>query len=202
MKHSMNLFHLPYFNSVASPSLKITKHTCVRDACNFSQPLQDFFQPLASYCSIIKEVSWSQVNTIILALWFSSTFANNHIILHISNPVKSVIHNTAYAYNYIDFCNAAKRKLTRCLVDDIQMALTYDSEMFCFILPYIFGELAGCGSFPVTGNSEIIQMVVSAIDPHNLQELVCLCLTGTAKVINRDEVMPLIGKLSHILHYS
>lgn len=74
------------------------------------------------------------------------------------------------------------------------MALTYDSEMFCFMLPSIFGEIASNGTFPVTNNSDLIHLVVSAIDPNNLQELICLCLTGSAKVINRENPLPVIGK--------
>lgn len=73
------------------------------------------------------------------------------------------------------------------------MALTYDSEMFCFLLPSIFGEFASCGSFSITGNIDLIRLVVSTVDPIYLQELICLCLTGTAKVINKEDVLPLIG---------
>lgn len=73
------------------------------------------------------------------------------------------------------------------------MALTYDSEMFCFLLPSIFGEFANCGSFSITGNIDLIRLVVSTVDPIYLQELICLCLTGTAKVINKEDVLPLIG---------
>jgi len=74
------------------------------------------------------------------------------------------------------------------------MALTYDSDMFCFLLPSVFGEIASSGLFPVTGNVDLIHLVVSAVDPIYLQELVCLCLTGTAKIINKEEVLSLIGK--------
>lgn len=73
------------------------------------------------------------------------------------------------------------------------MAMTYDSEMFCFLLPSVFGELATSGTYPITGNTDLIRLAVSAIDPIYLQELICLCLTGTAKVINKDEVISLIG---------
>lgn len=98
------------------------------------------------------------------------------------------------ATTYLDFCNSAKRKTAKCLFDDLFMALTYDVEMFCFLLPSVFGELAISSQLPVTGNIELIHLVVAAIDPIHLQELICLCMTGTAKVINRDDVLPLIGK--------
>lgn len=97
------------------------------------------------------------------------------------------------ASNYVDFCTLAKRKMAKCLYDDLFMALTYDVEMFCFLLPSVFGELSVTCQFPVTGNIELVHLVVSAIDPIHLQELICLCMTGTAKVINREEVLPLIG---------
>lgn len=110
----------------------------------------------------------------------------------------SLIYYT-FAEAYIKFCTAAKRKLSKCLYDDLSRALTYDSEMFCLLLPNIFGELAVSGSFSVTGNVDLIRLVASAIDPVYLQELICLCLTGTAKVINKEEVMPLIGKYNLLL---
>lgn len=78
------------------------------------------------------------------------------------------------------------------------MTLTYDSEMFCFMLPSVFGEIANSGSFQVTGNINLIHLVVSAIDPVYLQELISLCLTGGAKVINKEEVLSLIGKVSNL----
>lgn len=74
------------------------------------------------------------------------------------------------------------------------MAATYDQELFCFLLPDVFGDMVSCGSFSITNNIDIIRLVVSNIDPNRLQELVCLCLTGTAKMINNEGVMPLIGK--------
>ena len=103
------------------------------------------------------------------------------------------MNGVGFAQNYIAFCESAKRKVPRCLVDDLKMALEYDSELFCFLLPSIFGELASHGQFPVTSNSDLIHMVVSAVDPIALQELLCLCVTGAAKVINRDEPLPIIG---------
>lgn len=108
--------------------------------------------------------------------------------------VTTIINNTGVSGGYTEFCSAAKRKLSKCLYDDLFMALTYDSEMFCFLLPSIFGDIATSGSFPVTGNIDLIRLVVSAVDPISLQELICMCLTNTAKVINKEDVLPLIGK--------
>lgn len=112
----------------------------------------------------------------------------------------SVMNGAGVAGSYIEFCNAARRKVSKCLYDDLLKALTYDSEMFCFMLPTVFGEIAGSGVFPVTGNIDLIHLVSSAIDPVYLQELICLCLTGTAKVINKEDVMPLIGMFSSIIN--
>lgn len=104
------------------------------------------------------------------------------------------MHGSIVSSGYIEFCNSARRKLNKSLYDDLYMAQSYDSVMFCFMLPSIFGEVASCGSFMVTGNIDLIRLVVSSVDPINLQELICLCLTGTAKVINKEDVLPLIGK--------
>lgn len=111
--------------------------------------------------------------------------------------VNSIVNGSGVSTEYIDFCTTARRKLSKCLYEDLTMTVTYDSEMFCFLLPSIFGELATSGSFVITGNIDIVRLVVSAIDPISLQELICLCLTGTAKVINKEDVMPLVGKFSY-----
>lgn len=93
----------------------------------------------------------------------------------------------------MEYCTAAERKLSQCLYDDLIMTLTYDSEMFCFLLPSVFGDIAATGSFQVTSNISLIRLVVSAMDPICLQELISLCLTGGAKVIGKEEVLSLIG---------
>lgn len=106
-----------------------------------------------------------------------------------------LVNGTSVSSGYKDFCTSAKRNLFRCLYDDLSMAVTYDTNMFCFLIPSVFSELATSGSFSVTGNIELIHLVVSAIDPSSLQELICLCLTGTAKIIDKTEsIMHLIGK--------
>lgn len=74
------------------------------------------------------------------------------------------------------------------------MALTYDSAMFCFLVPCVFGEIATCGSFSVISNVELIRLLVSAIDPNALQEMICLLLTNTIKIVNKEEVIPIIGE--------
>lgn len=109
--------------------------------------------------------------------------------------VMAVVSGSGVASGYLDFCTTAKRKLSKCLYDDMQLCMTYDPDMFCFLLPPVFGELVATSEFDITGNVALIRLVVSAIDPISLQELICLCLTGSAKIINRDEVKDLIGKL-------
>lgn len=96
------------------------------------------------------------------------------------------------ANSYLEFCTNAKRKLTKCLDEDLAKVCTYDPEMFCFLLPSVYGELVTLGMFPITGNIDIIRLVVSALDPFYLEELVCLCLTNTAKVLKKEDVLPLI----------
>lgn len=100
------------------------------------------------------------------------------------------------ASGYIEFCTNAKRKLSKCLLEDLSKAVTYDSEMFCFLLPSVFSEMATCGSFTITGNIDLIHLVVSAVDPIFLEELICLCVTNTARVLNKDDVLSLVGKRS------
>lgn len=121
-------------------------------------------------------------------------------IIHtfVRNAVNALTNGAAVASYYHEFCISAKRKpYNKVLHDDLTMAQAYDSELFCFLLPSVFGEMAASGNFSVTGNVDIIHLVVSTIDPVHLQELICLCLTGTAKVINKEDVLPLIGKPSN-----
>lgn len=111
--------------------------------------------------------------------------------------VNNVVYQTPFAQSYVEFCNASKRKLSKCLQDDMLMVLTYDPAMFRFLIPAIFGEIATCGHFTATGNIDLVRLVVSGVDPVSLQELICLCLTGSAKVINKEDVLPLIGEYTY-----
>lgn len=120
-------------------------------------------------------------------------YLTNFVLLVI--PVKVVVQGaSAFHHCYLKFCKQASRDLTSCLQDDLTRALAFDSEMFCFLLPSIFGELAIIGSFQVTGNIELIRLVVSAIDPIHLQEIISLCMTSMAKLFNKDSPLPVIGK--------
>lgn len=112
------------------------------------------------------------------------------------NPIIAVtarVNGTSVVNGYIEFCINAKKKATKCLLEDLSKAATYDSDMFCFFLPTVFGEMAHNGAFPITGNIDLIHLVVSTVDPVSLEELICLCLTNTARVLNKEEILPLIG---------
>lgn len=131
-----------------------------------------------------------------LNIFMSNTWkhANLFTFIYDSTAYNLINGNLSVASCYSEFCTAAKRKLSKCLHEDLKMSLTYDTNMFCFLLPNVFGDLHVSGAFSITGNIDLIHLVVSAIDPINLQDLICLCLTGNAKVINKEEVLPLIGK--------
>lgn len=101
---------------------------------------------------------------------------------------------------YQTFCEASNRNdLTKSLIADMQMMLTYDSEMFCYMLPCIFSDFAHSESFSVVNNCELIRMVTTAVDPMSLHEFMCLCLTGSAKIISREDPMSVIGKCQIIM---
>lgn len=104
------------------------------------------------------------------------------------------IWNTPSSQHYINYCEACNRDLNDALHEDLGMMYTYDSEMFCFTLPTIFSEYATAGPFNITNNIDLIHKTVSALDPINLHELMCFCLTGTCKVFNRENPLAVIGK--------
>jgi len=101
---------------------------------------------------------------------------------------------------YHALCEAQKMSdPTKSLVKDMKLMLTYDCEMFCFMLPCIFSEFAHSDLYSVINNSELIRMVTSAVDPTSLQEFMCLCLTGSAKIISREDPMSAIGEYTKTL---
>lgn len=74
------------------------------------------------------------------------------------------------------------------------MLSIYDPEMFCFLIVTVFCDMAHNHDFKIISNCDLIQLTVSTIDPACLQELICLTMIGSAKIFDRDEPMPVIGK--------
>lgn len=98
---------------------------------------------------------------------------------------------------YQSVCEALKRDdLTRSLVDDLNMMQTYDPEMFCFAAHTIFSDFSHSELYNAINNTEIIRLLASTIDPTSLNDIMCLCLTGSLKIISREEPMSVIGKRS------
>lgn len=51
--------------------------------------------------------------------------------------------------------------------------------------------------FSIQNNCDLIRLVVSTVDPMTLEDLLCLCLVGSAKVISREDPMSIVGKYGY-----
>lgn len=127
-----------------------------------------------------------------VAPFFSNT--NSTPLRALSSVVRYVRRLLESAKQYISYCEACKREPVKSLIEDLQMMCTYDSEMFCFMLPNLFSEYTGYEALSITNNVELIRLVVSAVDPKTLHEVLCYCLTGTLRIISREDPLKVIGE--------
>lgn len=70
--------------------------------------------------------------------------------------------------------------------EDLRMMYDYDPEMLAFVLPAIFSA-DYTTRFEVTNNERLIRLAMSAVGPINLNELISYCMTGTTKIVSRDD---------------
>lgn len=154
---------------------------------------QNFIEQQVFWCSTLCEVRTSDYPLSRCVRQIRSSLLT-HQILSLNSPVRYCIWTIPSSLHYIAYCEACGRELNEALQEDLNMMCTYDSEMFCFTLPTIYSEYAISGSFNITNNISLIHKTVSSLDPVSLQEIICLCLTGTCKIFNRDNPRSAIGK--------
>ncbi|XP_069137872.1 integrator complex subunit 3-like [Argopecten irradians] len=92
--------------------------------------------------------------------------------------------------SYKDFCKSLDNKdLESCLMSDLKLAQEDDIRLFTFIMPDIYTN------FPriAIGNSELLNMIVSAIDGTQLQDLICQILQGHLVMFRKDSFLSVLN---------
>ncbi|UYV77018.1 INTS3 [Cordylochernes scorpioides] len=92
---------------------------------------------------------------------------------------------------YTDFLKSQANPpdLLQALLTDLKLCQEDDLRMFCYILPYIYTQFRDT----VTGNVDLLHLVVSCIDPRQLQDLICHVLKGDMAMFKKDAFLHVIN---------
>ncbi|XP_047121442.1 integrator complex subunit 3 isoform X1 [Schistocerca piceifrons] len=97
--------------------------------------------------------------------------------------------NDGKASVYKDFCQTMDKKLEDCLLEDLRLCQEEDVRLLVWLLPEVYAQ------FPAVavGNAQLLQLVVSAVDALQLQELVCHILQGRLVMFRHDGFRALLS---------
>ncbi|KAK3097008.1 hypothetical protein FSP39_005554 [Pinctada imbricata] len=91
---------------------------------------------------------------------------------------------------YRDFCKSLDNKdLESCLISDLKLCQEDDVRLFTFLVPDIYTNFSNIA----IGNAELLQMIVSAIDGTQLQELICQILQGHLIMFRKDSFLSVLN---------
>lgn len=85
--------------------------------------------------------------------------------------------------------NSETKDLNTGLLSDLKMCQEDDVRMFCYIIPEIYTQ------FPhvAIGNTELLNLIVSCIDPTQLQDLICLILQRNIVMFRKDSFLSVLN---------
>ncbi|XP_052100494.1 integrator complex subunit 3-like isoform X1 [Mytilus californianus] len=91
---------------------------------------------------------------------------------------------------YKDFCKSMDNKdLESCLMSDLKLCQEDDVRLFTFLMPDTYNNFQS----QALGNSELLHMIVSAIDGAQLQELICQILQGHLIMFRKDSFLSVLN---------
>ncbi|KAG8239927.1 hypothetical protein J437_LFUL019447, partial [Ladona fulva] len=93
--------------------------------------------------------------------------------------------NYGKASVYKDFCQALDKDLENCLVSDLKLCQEDDISMFCWLVPEVYNQFQSVA----VGQADLLQLVVSAVDARQLQDLVCHILQGRLIMFRGDSFL-------------
>lgn len=98
--------------------------------------------------------------------------------------------NDEKMFSYKDFCKSLDNKdLESCLMSDLKLCQEDDVRLFTFLMPDIYNNFQSLA----LGNSELLHMIVSAIDSAQLQELICQILQGHLIMFRKDSFLSVLN---------
>ncbi|XP_035209460.1 integrator complex subunit 3-like isoform X2 [Stegodyphus dumicola] len=85
--------------------------------------------------------------------------------------------------------NSETKDLATCLLSDLKMCQEDDVRMFCYIIPDVYTQFPNIA----IGNAELLNLIVSCIDPTQLQDLICLILQRNIVMFRKDSFLSVLN---------
>lgn len=89
---------------------------------------------------------------------------------------------------YKEFCQALEKKLDVCLYDDLSACHCIDNNLMMWLVPDLYRDFKQ----QTVSNTQVMRVIVSTIDPLQLQDLVSRIMQGTLVMIKNDNIQPLL----------
>ncbi|XP_071450149.1 integrator complex subunit 3 [Hetaerina americana] len=119
---------------------------------------------------------------LVLAEMYSNEPRVGYLLLYFLKACKL---NDGKASVYKDFCQALDKDLESCLVSDLKLCQEDDMSLFCWLVPEVYSQFPSVA----LGQAELLQLVVSAVDARQLQDLVCHILQGRLVMFRSDSFL-------------
>lgn len=97
--------------------------------------------------------------------------------------------NDGKASVYKEFSQAMDKSLESSLLDDLKLCQEEDVRLLCWLLPEVYAQFPSVA----VGHAELLQIVVSAVDALQLQDLVCHILQGRLVMFKHDSFRALLS---------
>lgn len=85
--------------------------------------------------------------------------------------------------------NSETKDLATSLLSDLKMCQEDDVRMFCYIIPDVYTQFPNIA----IGNAELLNLIVSCIDPTQLQDLICLILQRNIVMFRKDSFLSVLN---------
>ncbi|KAJ8304786.1 hypothetical protein KUTeg_018369 [Tegillarca granosa] len=149
----------------------------------FPQELDEEF-----LCSMPEEDPSRQPILQLLGEMYNRQAKIGYLLLYFIKVSKSV--NDEKMSTYKDFCKSLDGKdIESCLMSDLKACQDDDVRLFTYLLPDIYTQFPSIA----LGNSELLNLIVSAIDGTQLQELICQILQGHLIMFRKDSFLSLLN---------
>ncbi|XP_032668419.1 integrator complex subunit 3 isoform X3 [Odontomachus brunneus] len=96
--------------------------------------------------------------------------------------------NDVKASVYKDFCAQREKKLDVCLVSDLKLCHEDNICMLCYLVPDVYMGFQNVA----LGNAQLLHLVVSTVDPRQLQDLICQIMQGHLKMLKKESFTSLL----------
>ncbi|CAG9861044.1 unnamed protein product [Phyllotreta striolata] len=89
---------------------------------------------------------------------------------------------------YKDFCHCLEKKVDICLFDDLNACHISDTKLMMWIVPDLYRDFKQ----QTLNNAQVLRVIISAIDPKQLQTLVGKVLQGHLMMFKTESIVPLL----------